>query len=163
MTSMTRVIILALVLIIAPMSVAKADNDVGCGVGTEIWKGNSGLEFKLMASFTNSFLFQSISVTFGLINCDGRGTVTASARTRHYVSSQLDRIARDSAIGGGESLDTLATLLDVPVMDRLAFADLAQTHFDVLFPTDNVTSDEMLQTLARLMREDEQLSANARS
>jgi hypothetical protein len=116
-----------------------------------------------MASFTNAFLFQSISVTFGLINCDGQGTVTANARTRHFVSSQLDHIARDSAMGGGESLDTLATLLEVPVMDRIAFSDLAQMHSNELFPTDNVTSDEMLQTLARLMREDEQLSSNTRS
>ena len=34
--------------------------------------------------------FQSISITFGLINCDGRDTVTASndeLRLRHYTST----------------------------------------------------------------------------
>jgi len=153
-----RALILALVLVFAPMSAALADNDVGCGVGTEIWKGNKGLMYKLLASSTNGFTFQTISVTFGLINCNGRDTVTASARTRHFVATQFDRIARDAAVAGGESLDTLATLLEIESADRVAFADLTQANFETLFPSDRVTSDEMLLELARLMREHERLS-----
>jgi hypothetical protein len=144
------------------MSAALADNDVGCGVGTQIWEGKSGVGYKLLASFTNGMLFQSISVTFGLLNCDGQGTVTASAQTRHFAAANIDRIARDAAIGGGESLDTLATLLEVDAVDRPAFATLAQSRFDELFPSDDVTSDEMLESLQRLMREDERLSAYPR-
>ena len=158
-----RALILALALIFTPMSAALADNDVGCGVGTMIWEGNSGVGYKLLASFTNGLTFQSISVTFGLLNCDGQGTVTASARTRHFVARNFDRIARDAAFGGGENLDALAILLEVDENDRAAFAQLAQSRFSELFPSDNVTSLEMLQTLDRLMREDEQLSLYARS
>lgn len=158
-----RALMLALVLIFAPMSAALADNDVGCGVGTEIWKGNKGLMYKLLASSTNGLTFQTISVTFGLINCNGKDTVTASARTRHFVATQFDGIARDSAVGGGEKLDTLATLLEIAPSDRAAFATLTQANFESLFPSDRVTSNEMLLSLARLMREDERLSAYVRS
>jgi hypothetical protein len=161
---MTEAVFLAAVLIIAPMSAAKADNDVGCGVGTLIWEGKTGLPFKLMASSTNGMLFQSVSITFGLVNCsDGTGTVTASVRTRHFAALSFDNIARDIALGGGESFDTLSTLLEVDVVDRPALARLAQVHFDELFPSEHVTSNEMLETLERLMRRDEQLSIYSRS
>jgi len=164
MKNVTKAVFLAAVLIMAPMSAAKADNDVGCGVGTEIWKGKSGLPFKLMASFTNGFTFQSISITFGLLNCsDGSGPVTASAQTRHFAAISFDNIARDAAMGGGESLDTLAALLEIDEMDRPALAGLAQSHFDELFPSDRVTSNEMLETLVGLMAQDSRLAIYARS
>jgi len=153
---------LAVVLVMAPLSAATADNDVGCGVGTEIWKGKSGLPFKLMASSTNAMLFQSVSITFGLLNCtDGTGTVTASAQARHFAATSFDNIARDMALGGGESLDTLSTLLEVDDLDRPAFAQLAQSHFDELFPNEHVTSNQMLETLDLLMQRDERLSSRS--
>jgi ABC-type uncharacterized transport system YnjBCD ATPase subunit len=160
---MTRALILALVLIIAPLSMAKADNDVGCGVGTEIWKGKTGVGYKIMASWTNGILFQSISVTFGLLNCNGQDTVTASARARHFAANNIDAIARDSAVGGGETLDALAALLEVDPTDRATFASLTQANFEELFPSDRTTSEEMLRALDRLMREDEILSGYKRS
>lgn len=106
---------------------------------------------------------QSISVTFGLLNCDGGGTITASALRRHYAASTFDRIARDAAVGGGENLEALATLFEVRESDRGAFAQLAQRHFVELFPADDVDSNTMLETLDRLMREDTVLSAYASS
>ena len=164
MVSITRAFILTAVLILAPMSAAKADNDVGCGLGTEIWKGKTGLPFKLMASSTNGIAFQSISITFGLLNCsNGTGAVTASAQTRHFVATSFDNIARDAAFGGGESLDTLASLLQIDGADRQTFAHFTQTHFDQLFPTDDVTSTEMLESLDQLMKSDAKLAVYAPS
>ena len=165
MKMMKRALILMALTIVMPMSAAKADNDVGCGVGTMIWEGNSGVVYKLMASFTNSFAFQSISVTFGLINCDGKGTVTASVNpeAQHFAAANLDRIARDSAVGHGESLDALASLYELHSADRSEFAVFAQDHFAELFSSDHVTSNEVIETLERLMREDEHLSVYASS
>jgi hypothetical protein len=156
-----RALILALFLIFTPMSAAMADNDVGCGVGTMIWDGNEGLLYKIMASSTNGITFQSISITFGLLNCNGRDTVTANARLRHFAAANIDRLARDSAVGRGESLDTLATILEVRDGDRAAFGQFAQSHFSQLFPSDRVTSEEMLQSLDALLRESQRLSIYA--
>ena len=164
MIKFTKAILLAALLISAPLSAAQADNDIGCGVGTEIWKGKAGLPYKLMASWTNGALFSSISVTFGLLNCgDPNSTITASAQTRHFAATSLDNLARDAAMGGGENLDTLATLLEIDEADRGAFARLTQTNFDALFPSDHVTSNEMMTTLSMLMSRDEQLSIYVRS
>jgi hypothetical protein len=159
-------IILSVFLILTPAGMAIADNDVGCGVGTQIMEGQSGLPAKLAASFTNGLLFQSVSITFGLLNCDGRGTVTASnddARLRHYASVNFDQLAVSMAEGRGESLDVFSTLMGVQEPDRARFEAFTQRHFAELFSHDEVTVGEMLDTLNRLLAEDATLSAYARS
>lgn len=164
MSKLTKAILLAMVLIVAPVTTAKADNDIGCGVGTLVFEGQSGAIKKLVASWLNGVTMQSISITFGLVNCGSLSdTITASAATRHYAATSLDHLAHDAALGGGESLDALAALLEVDATERAAFGAFAQSHYDALFPTATVTSDEMLETLDRLMRADPRFAASAPS
>lgn len=146
-----------------PFQSAQADNDVGCGVGTMIWEGESGLAPKLAASFTNGLTFQTVSITFGVLNCNGRDTVTADAELRKFASHNIDRLSRDMARGEGESLEALAALLEVEHADRAAFRRLTQAHFALLFPNDRVTSDALLVRLDQLLRADDELSRYARS
>ena len=162
MTKFTKAILLAAALIFAPLSAAQADNDIGCGVGTEIFKGQAGPVQKILASLTNGITFQSISITFGILNCGSlNDTITASAQTRHFAAAHIDALARDAALGRGESLDTLAALLEVD--DAAAFGQFAQTNYDALFPSATVTSDELLVSLDRLMAADERFAAAAPS
>jgi hypothetical protein len=160
---MRSIIAAAVLTVLLSASGALADNDVGCGVGTEVWKGQKGLGPKLLASFTNAVTFQSISITFSLLNCNGQDTVTAAAELRRFAATNLDRIAREMATGGGESVDALAFLMGVPEPSRDAFAALAQGHFGELFVGDRATAGDMLDALERLMAEDPQLAPYARS
>ena len=130
---------------------ALADNDVGCGVGTMIMEGQEGLVPKLAASCTNGMTFQSISITFGLLNCNGRDTVTADAELRKFAAANIDRLARDVARGEGETLEVVAHLLQVDEPARPAFFAYTQAHFEVLFPSADTTSNEMLDSLYRLL------------
>ena len=158
MTKFTKAILLAAALIFAPLSAAQADNDIGCGVGTEIFKGQAGPVQKILASWTNGITFQSISITFGILNCGSlNDTITASAQTRHFAAANIDALARDAAMGRGESLDTLAALLEIEDTD--AFGQFAQTNYDALFPTATVTSEELLVSLDRLMATDERFAS----
>lgn len=43
-------------LLAAGSSVAMADNDVGCGVGTQVWAGQKGVVPKILAATTNGIL-----------------------------------------------------------------------------------------------------------
>jgi hypothetical protein len=142
-------------------SAALADNDVGCGVGTMVMEGESGVGYKLLASCTNHITFQSVSVTFGLINCDGQGTVTA--QLNHFTGSNFDRLAADMATGEGETLAAFSVLLEVAPADRESFNAFTQAHFAELFPEDTTRAGEMLDTLDRLLHQDTQLQVYARS
>ena len=116
-----------------------------------------------MASFTNGLTFQSISITFGLLNCTNvDGAVQANAddlKLQHYASQNFDRLIEDIAVGEGERLDVVAHLRGVRLEDQPAFRSFAQQNFEQLFPHDQVTVGEMLNTLKRLMAEDEVFSA----
>lgn len=161
---MKNFIILGLLLAFVPTGAAlAADPDVGCGVGTQIMEGQEGRPAKLLASFTNGLLFQSVSITFGLLNCkDVDGKVMADVneqKLRHYASQNFDRLAEDMARGEGEHLDVVAHLRQIPESDRAAFATLTQRNFETLYSHDQVTVGEMLTALDQLMAKDAVLSA----
>lgn len=149
-----RLVVAISILAIAPAGFAVADNDIGCGVGTMVMEGQEGLPAKLIGSCINGLTFQSISITFGLVNCKSGGKVTADnseVRVRHFASQNFDRLSVEMAQGGGEHLDALAGLLDVSADQRGAFAALTQNHFETLFPSDQTTVGEMLSALDQLM------------
>jgi hypothetical protein len=151
-----RIVVAMSIFALAQTGTALADNDIGCGVGTMVMEGQEGVPAKILGSFTNGVTFQSVSITFGLLNCNGRGKVTADAsdnRVQHFASQNFDRLSIEMAKGEGEHLDVLAGLLDVQPEQRDEFAQLAQTHFERLFPHDDVTVGEMLGSLDGLMTE----------
>jgi hypothetical protein len=67
---------------------------------------------------------------------------------------QLERIKTDMAVGGGEHLSSLATLLGVPSHNQPEFFALTKANFSALFSSDPTTAEELL---ARL---DDQLDAH---
>jgi hypothetical protein len=147
--------------LLAAASPTLADNDVGCGVGTMVMEGNSGVGYKLLASCTNGITFQSVSITFGLVNCDGKGTVTA--QLNHFTGSNIDQLAADMATGEGETLAAFSTLFEVAPEDRAQFGEFTQANFAALFPEDTTTAGQLLQNLDRLLLEDVRLQVYARS
>lgn len=151
-----RIVVAVTILAMTPAGMALADNDIGCGVGTMVMEGQEGPAAKVLGSFTNGLTFQSVSITFGLVNCSGKGKVTVDAseiRVQHFASQNFDRLSVEMAMGEGEHLDVLASLLDVQPEKRDAFAQLTQTNYERLFPHDQVTVGEMLSSLDGLMTE----------
>ena len=104
---------LALVAVVAlGSSAAFADKDVGCGIGSQVWAGQSGKVPKILAATTNGlFANQLFGITFGTLGCSGTGTVTAQAVT--FTNENAESLARDMAVGQGESLNVLAELLHI--------------------------------------------------
>jgi hypothetical protein len=132
---------------------ALADNDVGCGIGTNLMKGREGLLYHVLASCTNAYTFQSVSLTFNMFGCDSTGKVTADAELRKFAAANLDQLARDMARGEGETLGAFAHLLRVPAEQQGALGAFTQAHFVELFPNDAVTSNEMIDAFYRLLAE----------
>jgi len=67
---------------------------------------------------------------------------------------QLERIKTDMAVGGGEHLTSLATLLGVAPHNQPEFFALTKANFSTLFSSEPTTAEELL---ARL---DDQLNAH---
>ena len=71
-----------------------------------------------------------------------------------FSKVNLERIKTDMALGGGEHLTSLATLLDVPARNQPEFFALTKANFSTLFGDENTTAEELL---ARI---DNELDAN---
>jgi hypothetical protein len=132
-----------------------------CGFGTALWEGNDGTGAKILAFTTNFWTMKGISTTFEISGCgpeDNLFKKASSAKLRYYANQNLDHLASDFARGQGEHLDAVAHLIQVEAGDRESFQTLTQNQFELLFPHDDVTADEMLDTLRLLMTEDDALS-----
>lgn len=132
--------------------VAQADN-TGCGLGTTLWEGQSGLAPQVLAVTTNGTLGnQTFGITFGTLGCKQDGVVKSPVAM--FTGSNMDRLARDMAIGAGESLETLAELLGIESEDRSAFYQAARSNFSTIFPSADVTAEQVLDALRQMMAQD---------
>lgn len=160
MKRMARAITLGIVLGLAPAALAQAT----CGIGSQLWEGNSSAGAKVMASITNFWTGKAISTTFNIAGCteaDSWFTQASDAQVYGFANQNFDHLALEMARGRGEYLDALAGLIGIDDSDRGAFRTLTRTHFAELYPDDRITAPEMLQTLSSLMAGSEALSRYA--
>lgn len=64
-----------------------------------------------------------------------------------FSKVKLERIKTDMALGGGEHLTSLATLLGIPVHNQPEFFALTKANFSTLFDSQNTTAEELLVRL----------------
>lgn len=154
---MLKKVALAAVLAIGSTA-AFADNDAGCGIGSEIWAGQSGKVAKLLAATTNGlFANQLFGITFGTLGCSGSGTVTAQVVT--FTNENAESLARDMAVGQGESLNVLAELMNIKAEDKARFFAVSKQNFAEIYSTENKDSYKVLTSLQAVMAKDEVLKA----
>jgi len=157
-------IVLAAVFVAASAGFAAADDDIGCGLGTQLWEGEKGLVPKVLGATTNgTFGNQTFGITTGTLGCSQEGVITADARLRMFAGANLDNLARDMAQGQGETLEAFARLMNVQEADKAQFFRFTKAHFPELFADDDATAGEMLASLNRLLAQDPTLSAYAQS
>jgi hypothetical protein len=157
-------IVLAAVIVAATAGFAAADDDIGCGLGTQLWEGEKGLAPKVLGATTNGTVGnQTFGITTGTLGCSSEGVITANARLRMFAGANLDNLARDMAYGQGETLDAFATLMRVSDDDKPEFFRFARSNFSALFSDDDATAGELIDNLNRLLAQDPALSGYALS
>ncbi|WP_326518388.1 DUF3015 family protein [Acinetobacter sp. CAAS 2-6] len=154
---MLKKVLLATVLA-AGSSVAMADSDVGCGVGSEVWAGQRGILPKVLAATTNHiFSNQLLGITFGTLGCRQGGTVTAQVVT--FTNENAESLARDMAVGQGESLNVLAELMSIKAEDKERFFAVSKQNFSEIYSTQNQNTLQVLASLQAVMAKDDVLKA----
>lgn len=136
----------AAILSMAPA--AFAYDSTGCGLGSMIWKGQSGPGPQILAVTTNgTFGTQTFGITSGSMGCDPNGTISGGTGKMLFVflENNMDQYALDSSRGEGETLQTIAGILGV---SEEKVAQVSKDNFNILFPDQNV---EVLHVAATLM------------
>ncbi|AXQ29634.1 DUF3015 domain-containing protein [Solimonas sp. K1W22B-7] len=149
------------ILALSPLT-AFADDDVGCGWGTQVWKGQSGLVAKVLASTTNGLLGnQTFGITSGTSGCSQDGVIKAEYRAPAFAAANLDQLAAEMAVGRGESLAALAAIYNVQGADREAFYAMTKAHYSQIFRSEATTASEVIASVQALMKADTRLAQYA--
>lgn len=130
-----------------------AKANTGCGLGTVLWQNNADgsiLSQTLQATTNGTFGNQTFGITSGTLECSEPTKVVKNEQLNHFVKSNMDNLAKDIAQGRGESLDTFAELLQVPVEKRAAFAAKLQGNFDKVFTSDQVVLADVIDNALTL-------------
>jgi hypothetical protein len=155
---MKKLIIAGLLVMATPL--AAQAGSVGCGAGSMVFKGQSGLAPNILAATTNGISGnQTFGITTGTLGCNQNDTVSAAADT--FIDSNMERVARDMSTGEGEALETLAVLMGIAEEDKAAFFQLSQSNFTTIYSRDDVTSSEVVASLRAVMLTDVKLARYA--
>lgn len=151
----------AIAILAACSTLAMADNDVGCGFGTQVWQGKSGLAPKILAGTTNGISAnQLFGISFGTLGCgDFNKAITAQARVIQFIDGNAEALARDMAVGQGENLNVLATLMGVQDQDKQAFFSTTKANFSSIYAAENQTTGQVIAALNQVLAKNSQLKA----
>ena len=120
----------------------------GCGLGSMAFEGNDGLISQVSAATTNgSSGSQTFGITSGTSNCKEYSEWTSNEKVNVFVADNMDSLAKDIAKGKGEHLDTLASLMNVPQKDRVAFNSKLQKNFSRIYTFEDVTAVEVIRNI----------------
>ncbi len=114
------------------------DSTGGCGLGSMAWRGQSGIIPQVLAMTTNNTLSNNtFGVTFGTSGCDPNGRVTGGTgkMVLAVIENNMEQFAMDASAGRGETIDTIAGILNV---DSKELGAKAQQNFAYLFTDENV-------------------------
>jgi hypothetical protein len=150
--------ILSLIAALPTLAMA-ADNVGGCGVGSMVFKGQSGVVPQVLAVTTNgSTGNQTFGITSGTLGCTQDGVVTSNMKTAMFIQSNKDQLARDMSVGSGETLAALSHLLGVETQDQAAFNHLTKDNVARIFTTDSVATEQVVVALREVLASDATLS-----
>jgi hypothetical protein len=140
--------------------VAAAKDSTGCGLGTLVFDGQSGVAPQVLAITTNGTSGnQTFGITTGTLGCDSDGTIDHQGDTLAFTSDNLDQLAADVAAGDGETLATVGDMIGVDSAQQDRFARVMQDNFERIFDDADATANEVLTSMKRVMQQDAKLSS----
>ncbi len=127
---------------------AAANNQTGCGLGSVIIKDNSSAFMLALQATTNGISGnQTFGITSGTLGCT-KTKIVMNQRAQEFVASNMDILAKEISIGHGESLDTLAELLEV--QDTVTFSAQLQANYNSIYTSQKVEMSDVLDNIATI-------------
>lgn len=125
---------------------AGVNSQTGCGLGAMIIKDDStALMLALQATTNGTSANQTFGITSGTSGCK-KTKFVMNERAEEFVAANMDQLAKEVAMGQGESVDTLAELLKVE--DKAAFAATLQKNYNSIYTSGDVKMADVLDNIA---------------
>jgi hypothetical protein len=122
--------------------------NTGCGLGSMIIQNQDTVLKQVVAATLNGISGnQTFGITTGTLGCEKPAKFANNEKLQNFVTKNIDQIAMDAAKGNGESIKTLAKLMNVK--DVNAFATRLHNNFDKIFVSENVNSAQVIDNIAK--------------
>lgn len=127
---------------------ATVNNQTGCGLGSQIVKDDSSaVMLALQATLNGTTGSQTFGITSGTSGCR-KANFVMNERAAEFVASNMDQLSREIAIGQGESVSTLAELLNV--QDKAAFASALQANYNAIYTNEKADMATVLDNVSTI-------------
>ncbi len=142
--------------------VASADNVGQCGWGSKLFDGQQGIAPQVLAVTTNGTSGnQTFAISLGTSGCSQMGRVRSSWRTAAFLNSNMSRVAKDMSQGQGESLDALASLMEIKPEHQESFKLALQNNFAKIFSSEEVSTETVLASIKNVLSQHKDLAQYA--
>ncbi|MDD2448233.1 MAG: DUF3015 family protein [Sulfurimonas sp.] len=144
---MKKVLLSAIAVVaLTTSAMAGVNSQTGCGLGSMIIKDDSSaIMLALQATTNGTSGNQTFGITSGTSGCS-KTKFVLNERAQEFVASNMDILAKEIAVGHGESIDTLAELLSVE--DSATFASSLQANYTSIYTSKNVEMSDVLDNIS---------------
>ena len=139
----------------AAFAAGSAHMNVGCGLGTLLFKNNADNSTILQTfqATTNGFYGnQTFGVTTGTSDCVQPKNFVSNEQLNEFMVANMDNLARDIAQGRGETLEAFAELMGVPAEKRPEFYGQLQAGFTRVFTAPGVQMAAVMDNMATVTK-----------
>lgn len=139
---------LAVAAVLSTASYAGVNSQTGCGLGSQIIKqDDTAVILALQATTNGTSGNQTFGISSGTSGCK-KAQFAMNERVEEFVASNMDQLSKEIAIGQGESIDTLAELLNIE--DKATFAASLQENYNRIYTSSNVKMADVLDNVTAI-------------
>lgn len=138
----------------AAFAAGSSQSNTGCGLGSMLLgeAANDSTGLQLLVTTTNmTFGNQTFGITSGTLDCKQPSKIVKNDRLNEFVVSNIDSLAKDIAMGNGESLDTLAELMGISADKRTAVYASLQANFSNIFTSERVEAADVVDNIVSVV------------
>lgn len=133
---------------LALSSAVFANSNTGCGLGTIIIKDQSTVAMQMLATTSNGTSGnQTFGITSGTLNCSKPARFVSNDKLNTFVADNMDSLAMDISAGQGETLSTVAKMMNVK--DTEAFGAKLKANFSNIYASTDVNSANVIDSIAK--------------
>ncbi len=131
------------------------ENLGGCGISSKFFADRDELLPHFFVEIFNmnpySTTSQTSSVTSERDGCKEWKGLVNNTNVDKFISENMSNLSHDISIGGGEYVETLSVLMEIPEENRSAFINTLQQNFNTIYSSPEVTSHEVAENIEKVI------------
>ncbi|MCW8895413.1 MAG: DUF3015 domain-containing protein [Sulfurimonas sp.] len=134
------------ILALSTTAMAEVNNQTGCGLGSQVIKSaDTAVLYALQATTNGTSGNQTFGITSGTSGCE-KTKFVMNERAQEFVASNMDQLAKEIAKGHGESIETLAELLNIE--DKATFSASLQENYNSIYTSKDAKMADVLDNIS---------------